>query len=469
MKKLIMLSVLFLLVFSAIALADLSINSGNDVLLGGSGQERTVDDEPVYTQTTFTITNTENATVSGISVGSDVNPNYNVTFSGYTDGFNLTANASQLITVKAIVPEDFDAVDSEGKETSFDIGDIIVTSSIPEKRVNLSMQAENMLDFYRDEVTLEWDDEDEDVEDGEFINNIKPDDVITMTVKIENNYDDSGDYDFEIEDVEIELESSDDNEVDFDDDSYDLGDIKAEDDAETTFNIEVEDDADGIYTITIMVTGEDENGALHGAYMEFEIEVEKEDEDIPIQTAELLPDTISCDRTVKLETRIKNIGNDDSDEVVLLVECDELDIRERLINLDLNEDDDYDKTFFFNIGNDVDAGIYVFDITTYFDYDDYQDDDYNDVQNLLLTVRDCADEEDKEEDEEPTEEEEDEDDIVVQPTPGQTGPTGGVVYGQPVTKTESFLESNAYIALLAVGALIGIALLILAIAILVRS
>ena len=197
--------------------------------------------------------------------------------------------------------------------------------------------------------------------------------------------------------------------------------------------------------------------------MEFEIEVEREDEDIRIKTAELLPDTVSCNRDVRLEVEIENLGSKDSDEIILKVECDELDYMQKLVNLDLDSEDDYSKTFTIDIGDDAEAGPYLFTIKTYFDSDDYNDDDYSDIKEILLEVRDCAitppvDEED--------EEEEEDDAIIVQPP--VTPPTGGVVYGQPVSAVEDFFDTPAYLALLAIGGLIGIALLFLAIAIIVR-
>ena len=461
MKKLILLGVFFMLVLFSFVLADLTVT---DVNLGGDNQERTFDDdEPVYAdEKNFTITNNGNSTVTGINISSNAASEYNVTFSGFTAGFNLTNGSSKTITVEAIVPEDFDAVDDEGREEAMDIGDIIVTSSASNATADLFMQAENMLII--DEVTIEWDDKDEEVDDGDSIDEVKPGDTITMTIVVENLYDDSGNYDFDIEDIEIQLESSDDDEVDFDDDNKDIGDIDGEEDTEETFNIEVEEDAEGDYTITIMVTGEDENEALHGAYMEFEIEVEREDEDIRIMTAELIPESVSCDRNIRLETEIENIGDDNSEEIVLLIESDDFDYRERIVNIDLDTEDDYDKTFTINVPEDAEEGIYLFSVKTFFDSDDYNYDDYNDVIDVMLTVRDCevtppADEEDEEEEEE-------DGDIIVQPP--TTPPTGGVVYGQPVSAVEDFFDTPAYLALLAVGGLIGIALLFLAIAIIVR-
>ena len=460
MKKLILLGIFFMLVLSSIALADLTVSDAN---LGGDEQERTFDeDEPVYAEATFTITNTDNVTnVTGISISDDAASKYNVTFSGFSDNFNLSANSSVQITVKAIVPKDFDAVDNNGNAKVDDIGDIIVTSSLPEiVRANLLMQAENMLEI--DRVTLEWDGESERVSDDELVDKIKPGDSLKLIVKVKNLYSTSGDYNFDIDEIELELEASD-SDLEIDDEIKDIGTIDPRDTEEVTFDIDVDSEIDeDTYNLDLTLIGEDENGALHGMTWRVRIEIEREREDIRIKTAELLPETVSCNRDVRLEVRIENIGSKNSDEIVLLVESDDFDYKQKLVDIDLNSEDDYSKTFTISIPDDADAGIYLFSVKTFFDSSDYNDDDYNDVKDVVLTVRDCATAPPADE-----EEEEEEEPIIIQPIQPTT-PTGGVVYGKPVTQVDDFLESNAYIALLAIGALIGIALLFLAIAIVVR-
>ncbi len=464
MKKLLFLGIFFMLVLSSFALADLTIS---EVTSGGPGQRRSNPDEDINEtiQATITLTNNGNETVTNLEFNKvGIDSKYAVQF--VNPPSEIAANSSKDVTIQGYVPIDLDAVDSNGNKIAVLLGTINVFGKVGNVTTNTAtsnayMEARNMLEI--DRMDISWNGEDERLDDGETVEDIKPGDSIELKIEIENLFDDSDDEDFYIEYVEAKIEV--DREFDVDDDDKDLGDIAPEDEEEVTFNMDVESDADeGTYDLIIEVTGRDKNGARHGERWVIELEIEREREDIRIMTAELIPESVSCNRDVRLEVEIENIGSRDSDEIVLLVESDDFDYKERIANIDLDTEDDYDRTFIINVPEDAEAGIYLFSVKTYFDADDYNDDDYNDAKDVALTVRDC--ETTPPADEEEEEEEEENGDIIVQPP--TTPPTGDVVYGQPVSGIDDFFDSNAYIALLAVGALIGIALLFLAIAILVR-
>jgi len=462
MKKTIFLGIFFLLVLSSVALADLSITQDSEtfVKIGGISQRRSNPDEDVNETitATFTLTNDDvNNSVTGLVFSTTgINAKYVVQFIGAPT--EIAANSSVNVTIQGYVPIDLDAVDSNGNKTAVELGTMTVNGTGADPvTANVYMEARNRLSIERVDIT--WNGEDERVDDGETIEDIRPGQSIEVLIEIENLFDDSDDEDFDIEDVEAEVEI--DSEFDADDDSKDVGDISAEETEEVTFNMEVEADADdGTYDLVITVIGEDENEARHGERWVIDLEINREKEDIRIKTAEFLPETVSCDRDVRLEVKIENMGSRDSDEIVLLVESDDFDYKQKLVEIDLDTEDDYSRTFNIDIPEDVEAGIYLFSIKTFFDSKDYNEDDYSDVKDVVLTVRDCAVTEPDDEDEE------EEEAIIVQPP--VTPPTGGVVYGQPVSAVEDFFDTSAYLALLAVGGLIGIALLFLAIAIIVR-
>jgi len=455
-----------MLVLSSFALADLTIS---EVTLGGHRQRRSNPDEDINEtiQATITLTNNGNKTVTNLEFNKvGIDSKYAIKF--INPPSEIAANSSKDITIQGYVPIDLDATDNNGNKIAVLLGTINVFGKVGNVTTNTAtsnvyMEARNMLEI--DRMDISWNGEDESIDDGETVENIKPGDNIELKIKVENLFDDSDDEDFDIEDVEARIEV--DDEFDVDDENKDVGDIDAEETEEITFNMEVESDADeDTYTLIIEVVGEDENGAKHGEKWTIDLEVEREREDIRIMTAELIPESISCNRNIRLEVEIENIGSRDSDEIVLLVESDDFDYREKIANIDLDTEDDYDKTFSINVPEDAEEGIYLFSVKTFFDADDYNDDDYNDAKDVMLTVRDCETTPPAKEEDEKEDEEEENGDIIVQPP--TTTPTGDVVYGQPVSAIDDFFDSNAYIALLAVGALIGIALLFLAIAILVK-
>ena len=69
-------------------------------------------------------------------------------------------------------------------------------------------------------------------------------------------------------------------------------------------------------------------------------------------------------------------------------EGDDIDYKQKLVDIDLDTEDDYSRTFNIEIPEDAEAGIYLFGVKTFFDSSDYNDDDYNDVKDVVLTVRD---------------------------------------------------------------------------------
>ncbi len=474
MKKTILLGIFFLLVLATFATASDLIVS--DVTLGSLTDEERYNSEESdidgIVSGSINITNNGTSAITSLTLSHTVPGGYSFSIGTYSD--TIPAGDSIEVTVNAVVPEDFDAIESDFSNHKPNIGQINIQGNNGTNNVSESsdayMQAKNELvikkiTLYRDSVDGEklgslGSDEDGLINDDSD-DEVKPGDKLVLVVEVKNDFDED-DYDLDI-DANIKIRDYDDDDFEFDEDEDD-DEIKAEETVEFIFDIEVDKDTDSDdYSFDIEVDGDDDNDAKHGEKKTIEISVSKEKHDVIIKTAELLPETVSCDRDVRLEVELENIGKNDEDEIVLLVECEDLDYRKPIKNIDIEEDETDEETFYMVIGDDVKADSYLCEVKVYLDYDDYEDDEPNDDEGLLLIVKDCvvtppAEEEEEEEEEEP---------IVIQPTQPTT-PTGGVVYGQPVSEIEDFFESNAYIALLAVGALIGIALLFLAIAIIVR-
>ncbi len=452
-----------MLVLSAFVSAQLGIT---DVTIGSDTQKRSNPYEDINQTLTseFTLTNTGNETVTGLSfnrVGIDAK--YAVRF--INPPTEIAANSSLQVTIQGYIPIDLDAVDRNGNKIAVNIGSISVsgTKSISNTSTNtptsnVFMRAINMLEINR--MDIFWDGEDSRLDDGRLVRDIKPGDKIELRIVVENLFSGRRDEDFEIEDVDIFVEI--DREFGRDDD-YSIRYLYPRDREEITFEFDVRQDArEGTYPVVIKVVGIDENGAWHGEKWNVDLEIRRELRDIRIASAELIPNLISCERNIRLETNIKNIGRRSTSQGVLLVESDIF--TERITSIRLDTDDNYRRTFMINVPEDTNPGVYLFTVKTFFDSSHYNNRDYSDVQDILLTVRECETVTPP-----PVEEPEDDEEVIIVQPPTTT-PTPGIVYGQPPVKAEeSFFETKAYIALLVVGALVGIALLFLAVAILLKK
>lgn len=305
-----------------------------------------------------------------------------------------------------------------------------------------------------------------DEEDGGTIEEVRPGSTLELQIDLENLWDDDVD-DHDIEDVEIigtleDIGDEDEQEEEEDIDKIDPGDSES-----VTLKFDIPRDADeDTYDLDLEITGEDEDGTDYSIDLEIEVEVEKEDDEIIFDRADLQPTTITCNRDIELRVRVKNIGSDDQDDAELVVRNSQLEISENdffdIEEGDYDDDDtEFERTYNFQIADSVDAGTYQIELRAY-----YEDQDEYERTLLPLTVRDCEPATpDDDEEEEQQEEEEEVEVIENQQPPTQTQ---GPQVAQPVTETtdsvESFMESNAFIAVLAVAFIILlIAVIVLAV------
>ncbi|AJF62062.1 TPA: hypothetical protein HA239_05625 [Candidatus Woesearchaeota archaeon] len=442
MKKLIILFLLMFAITIASAFAAIEASSST-VALGSSSQERGETDSA-----SITITNTGNETVSGINVtSSGVDSKYSVNYT--LSDTTLDSNESATLTINGYVPLDLDAVDSQGQATAFDIGNIVVKNSTTTLLTisDFTMQAENLLRFGDPRITIDGDDNS--LDDGDSYDEVGRNDEIVLDIDIENRFDNNGDCDdpddygdCEIQDIEAELEPAD---SEFDDDTVDFGDLKADDTATETLSFDIPSDLDeDDYDFELWVTGEDENGALHGDYLEFTLEVQLEDDEITVTSASLSPASLACGEThTTLRVTIENTGTDDQNKASIFVESSKLGIREEVYNIEIDEGDTETRTFDLSIPSSTAAGEYVIAIEA-----NYNNDEQTDLESVVLTVQGCnggatpSDEE----------EEEDSDTVVVV---DEVGPSTGVIYGE---EKQSFFESPQYLILL--GGLLLLALVV---------
>lgn len=458
---------LFLLLFvltSFSAFAQLSVPA---VDLGGASQERAE-----YTSKTVSITNNGDDTITDIVVTFEsVNSDYDVS---YTLSDNETAaGASVDLTVTGFVPLWFDAVNAKGQKVDFVIGTIKVdavndSNALPlSYQVELSMEAENLLKFSESDILYvdnDNDEKDKSLDDGDSYKEVQRDQDVTVNLEVENKFDNNGDCndvddygDCSIEDVEIEFEPDD---SDFDEDTFDLGDIKSEDTDSESFTFDIPDDVnEDNYDFELWVTGDDENGARHGEFMKFTLEVEVPRDQITIKDAYLNPDTVDCDQGhVTLRVNVENTGSRDQDEVVIEVKSDLLGVNMLSYPdyIELEEEDDATESFDITLPDDVDPGVYYFIVTA-----NYDGDEESDTESVTLVIEECGfDFDDEDEDDfDFGDEDDDEDDSNTEVNIIEVPPSTGIIYGDDKVDEEvNFFDTPQYLMLL--GGLFLFALLI---------
>ena len=192
------------------------------------------------------------------------------------------------------------------------------------------------------------------------------------------------------------------------------------------------------YDFDIYVTGDDENGARHGEFWTFTLEVEVPDDEITITDAYVNPSRIDCDvKHVTLKVEIENSGTDDQRKAAIEIDSPRLDLQDSIYNIDIDEGDSDTKTFDISLPDDVDPGTYFITVSSFYD-----NNKESDVDSVQLIVEECYEEPVVDDDIDWEEEEEDNTEVNIIEVP----PSTGVIVGEE--KEASFFESGSYTLLL---------------------
>lgn len=419
------------------ASSDLEISSG-EILFGGSSQDR-----DVYVTEQITIRNDGNNIITGISLEL-LNPTGSSSISSVYDADITTSNypttlnpgVSMTITVEAYIPDDFDA--GERLIGTFRaIGTEASSGNSLTSDETISMQARSYLSITDVEFEIDGDSIDEDeLLEGEDI---------TVIVTLENTYGSSGST---IEDVYFTIE---DNLWEVDEDSNEM-DLDDGDDEEFTVTFSLDELMnDESTTLVIRAYGDDEEDNFeHYDEFEVDVEIEREDDDIRIKTAEFDDATISTMvLSSEIEVEIQNYGNDDQEDVEIKVESLSTGISySRTIDVgDLDSGDDETETFIISLPSNLNPGTYQFRVTA-------GNDDTSDSETITLTVASST--------------------VISGSSGSSSGSSGGVtvtpsnnegsgsvgianpVYGQSASDIQRFTDSKAYTSILLVLALLAI-------------
>lgn len=439
------LAVFLVLTTSAFAAATLPTS----VTVGNDRQDRVKD-----VTTTMTITaGTAALTNLALTTNADVTK-YNVRFTGTPT--TIAASSSATVTITANIPLDHPSVDAKTlKEAAIEVGTVTLAyteggNTATPITTKLLLQAKNQLEV--DDADIECDGITASVDDGDDVENLKPDMDCTVTITVENNFRESdvnsqkiGDIRFP--DIRVGLEIDD---PDFDEDEdEDIDNLDAGDDDEVSLDFEIDEDADdGSFSMKIRLEGRDENGALHGEEINVDLEVERLTHDLQLKAFGLTPATVTncADTTARTSLQLKNVGTRDERDAAVEVDAGELKFTDKRTNVEIDEDDSRSFTFSIPVKRDTKPGLYTVTARTFFDE--------NEVSNTAtadLTVTKCTLEE----------EEEEEEPVVTQPPAPQpqTPPTPPAPTPRPQVRSNSFTESPAYLYVLG-GAVVLVVIII---------
>ncbi|MBW2995986.1 hypothetical protein KY332_01665 [Candidatus Woesearchaeota archaeon] len=361
-------------------------------------------------------------------------------------------NGSVDVTVNARIVSKLDAVNSDGEAGAFKVATIKCSGteggSPIEKLVDVKMQRENMLTL--EDVRITSDEHDESSydmsDDGDTVDEIKPEETVTVEIEAENQYNDEDDVEIDTE-VAIEI---DEGEMDVSEDE-DIGDIDTEESDSATLEFDVEDDASGEYTAYITVIGEDDHGARHGERLELEFDVERKKYEFVIKDADLDYSEVSCSRGNTIKVKIASLGTRGDDEVFLYIENRALGIDFVKEDLELDDydgsDDTYTKTLMFTVPSNLAAGSYPISVSLYYSGDE-DDGVHADEKDVVLTVRNCGGTTTTDEIDMPDNVEITDSGQIEVTVPENVLQEFGIV--ETVDEGESFTDSTAFIVLLAI-------------------
>lgn len=386
-----------------------------------------------------TIKNLKLDKVTGLSKYSSAFANAN-SFAVTLAATELAPGSSTTATVILRVPENLDAINSNGEHVAFDVAQFTFSGTKADGVTALSpvtstvnMMAENNLKFKSGK--LKFDGKSEKVDDDDTVDNIKPGMVIELELEVESKFKDKDDVD--VEDIVIKVEStgnSDDLDVDEEDE---IDAISPEDTEVVTISFDVEDDASkGKESMQISLEGVDENGARNGERWDLTLDIKREDHEIEIKSATLIPSSLSCEASAELSASIRNTGRRDEDKVYLRVYSTELNNFNSNVEIgSLDANNEETRTFTVPVPVDTPAGTYRLTIETYYDVGTKSDTDAK-----VLTKQACAAAQPPEDKKEP---------IVVVPLPTGTNQTPAVT--TPVSEAKGFFDSTGFITLLIFG------------------
>ncbi len=259
--------------------------------------------------------------------------------------FNWTPGFDQSGVYNVI----FIAIDSGGMESR-------ETITITVNNVQLPSQFDDAPQcFDKDEnikIRIKEPDDNDDFEIGELIN---------IEIEVENEFEKDLDFDVEVHLYDLYEEES------LEDDKKDA-EIDDGDEEEFEFELEIPHDIDEDNKFAIYVYVENEEDRCNSDFVE--IKIEREDEAVVIDSFVISPSEVSPGNDVEFEVKVSNIGEEEQDVVIEIVNL-ELGLNlesDKFFELGEYDDNDDSETrrFIFTIPDDADNGEYEIQTRVHF-------------------------------------------------------------------------------------------------------
>ncbi len=282
--------------------------------------------------------------------------------------FTVAAGEEKDLTFNTRIPQKLDAVNSDGDQVAFNVGSVnlLTGSSTPTGSFEVWMQREDNLEIKNFDAEINGRSK-QSVDRGDKIDNLRPGDRVSFEVRVKNNFNDRSNID--VENVEGRFICDDSGDLDFSDESNDVGDIPTDQDETFTTDVDIESNAkDGTLGCTLRVIGTDQNGAKHGEARDFDFKVNRENHDIQIDTVTFNPNVINCgDQSVTMNVDVHNFGRSNERRVAVEVTSKAVGYQKRESDIELDEDDSRELSFEIPIPPEFNSQFGAFQIQTFFD------------------------------------------------------------------------------------------------------
>ncbi|MGM5483502.1 MAG: hypothetical protein ACQER9_01140 [Nanobdellota archaeon] len=398
-----------------------AVKRSNPLPEGSDEEELDDEDELEYAKFEISVTAPEDRSVEITDIEFDLPSGFSKSDYNFDSDFEDTeivktpqlpikieSGESDDIDIEILIPFDLDAVDSNGKWIEYSV-DFTVDTSEGDKKASLKYYVENGIEADKFEIvtedgtyncdyddlwdtTLDCDDEVEELPIGKDFD---------VTFVLENIFD--RDSDIDLDDIEITIDT-DNRDVEADDDNFDV-DVDADDEETVTITFEVDEDVEDGDEVTIEIQGEveDENGAKHGFYYEFDVEFKVPRYKVSMEDLRVNPDVVCPGDYTFVSFEVINEGEEDQDNLRFLIEDTVLGWSKSGSRFQLEGADDGDfeeenVEVRLQVPEDAEPRTYAPSVNLYYESDD--DDDEQMFETFNFVVEDCGTTETEDEEEE---------------------------------------------------------------------
>ncbi len=241
-------------------------------------------------------------------------------------------------------------------------------------------------------------------------------DLKIRDISVESGFGDDYEW-FPLDEIEIEIDIENNGPEDIDDIVVEWGLYNLEtgewviDDEENDFNLKDGDEKtlfirfklddvdefenNGNYEFFVWATGEDDEFDGNDTCVSTTASKDKEDikmadeSDFVVLDNIEYPETAQCGANVQITAEVWNIGEDEQDDVFVLIENSELGISEQVFIGDIDEFDDSGTplSFNFQIPLDAEEKLYTISLTVYDEDNDVYENDFDDKSRFIVHIR----------------------------------------------------------------------------------